>query len=99
MLKVYISGKISGLDIEQAKAKFQEAEDYLKDTDFVEVINPMKLSEFDPNKTWKQYMIEDIDMLFDCDTIYMLDNWETSRGARIERAIAHEMQMKIIYQK
>jgi hypothetical protein len=97
MLKIYISGKISGLDPKVAKKKFDDAEIYLKSTGF-EVINPMNFGEGDPNKTWKDYMIEDINMLFDCDGIYMLDNWGNSKGARVERAIAIELCLQITYQ-
>ena len=97
MLKVYISGKISGLDQKVAKKKFDDAERNLIAMGF-EVVNPMNFGEGDPNKTWKDYMMEDINMLFDCDGIYLLDNWGNSKGARVERAIAIELGLQITYQ-
>jgi hypothetical protein len=44
-------------------------------------------------------MLEDIKALFECQAIYMLNNWGSSTGARIERSIAIEMGIEIIYQK
>jgi hypothetical protein len=43
-------------------------------------------------------MKEDISALLTCDAIYLLKNWGDSRGARIERAIALELGIKIIYE-
>lgn len=42
------------------------------------------------NKSWKDYMIDDLRLLFDCEAIYLIDNWQMSKGARIEYYIAKE---------
>jgi len=94
---VYISGKITGLDIEVAKQNFKDAENQLVSQGFT-VINPMELVPYNPELTWDDYMVEDIRALFKCNAIFMLNNWSGSRGARIERAIAVEMEQQIIYQ-
>jgi len=96
-MKIYISGKITGLPIEEAKENFAKAEAILKEHGH-EVINPMTLVPYSPELTWKDYMIKDIDALMDCEAITMLTNWGDSRGARIERAIAIEMGLLIKYQ-
>jgi hypothetical protein len=44
-------------------------------------------------------MRECIAALVTCDEIFMLKNWETSKGAKIEFYIADEMGMKIIFEK
>jgi hypothetical protein len=95
---IYISGKITGLDIEVAKQNFKHAENELILQGFT-VINPMELVPYDPKLTWDDYMVEDIKALFRCNAIFMLRNWSDSKGARIERAIAVEMEQQIIYQK
>lgn len=101
-MKVYISGKISGLTTEEALNNFEIAENYLKDKFeskgvALTLINPMKL-EHNHDKSWEEFMKEDIGALLSCDAIYLLKNWGDSRGARIERAIALELGIEIVYE-
>lgn len=95
---IYISGKISGLHITQAEAHFMNAEIDLMYLGYENIINPMKLVPYDPNLTWHDYMVKDIGALLKCDAIFMLKNWGQSKGARVERAIAIELGLEIIYQ-
>ena len=89
-MKVYISGKISGIE-EQAYQLFEEAENKLKMFGY-EVVNPMKLPH-EHDKEWHSYMKEDIKALCDCDAICLLDNWESSIGANIEFELAKNLKM------
>ncbi len=98
MIKVYISGQISGLIRDDAAKNFECAEKYLISLGF-EVINPMKLNPYNPDWSWQQYMVEDIRELFECDAIFLLDNAMNSRGARIELRIASEMNLIIFSKK
>lgn len=93
-MKIYISGKITGLDLKDALANFEKAETELVAKGF-EPINPMKKVSEQQGKTWKEYMLADIEILWDCEAIYMLDNWKDSKGARIELAIAKELDLEI----
>jgi hypothetical protein len=95
---VYISGKITGLEVAEFEKNFSDAEETLKEMGFAEVINPCTLDHCH-GKTWEEYMLEDIKALFYCDAIYMLSNWKQSRGARIEFFIALEMGKIILHQK
>ena len=95
-MKVYISGKITSYDIEVAESKFNESEEFLRLKGFTPV-NPFKLSETHPDKTWKDYMIDDIRGLFDCDAIYLHSDWGQSKGARIEYQIAKELNLKVMF--
>ena len=95
-MRVYISGKITGYDIEVAESKFNESEEFLRLKGFTPV-NPFKLSETHPDKTWKDYMIDDIRWLFDCDAIYLHSDWGQSKGARIEYQIAKELNLKVMF--
>ncbi|MFY8161966.1 MAG: DUF4406 domain-containing protein [Candidatus Kapaibacteriota bacterium] len=91
---VYISGKITGLDIEIVKQLFQDAETKLIELGY-EVINPLKLPN-DHDKTWESYMKVCIAYLTKCDAIYMLDGWENSRGANLEYYLAYELKIKVL---
>jgi hypothetical protein len=112
-MKIYISGKISGLTTEEALNNFERAEKKLSENQWSldsvydrpkrtfgsvnELVNPMKL-EHNHNKSWEEFMKEDIGALLSCDAIYLLKNWGDSRGARIERAIALELGITILYE-
>lgn len=100
-MKIYISGKITGLPIEEAQAMFQAAEDHLNESlkEYnVEVVNPMKI-DHSHGQTWEEFMREDIYALLSCDSIYMLKNWTDSKGARLECAIAKEIGLVISFEK
>ena len=96
--KVYISGKISGLEFADAYSNFEFAEKYINLLNNHVAVNPMKL-EHVHDQSWESFMLEDIKALFECDAIYMLKNWGNSKGARIERSIAIETNIEIIYEK
>ena len=82
-MKIYISGKITGMEVE-AKVLFQQAEDKLTAIGY-EVVNPMKLPH-EHDKEWMSYMIECLKALEPCDCIYLIDNWSHSKGAICELA-------------
>ena len=91
---VYISGKVTGLDIEIAKQSFEEAETKLIELGYV-VINPLKLPN-NHDKKWESYMRVCIINLALCDAIYMLDGWENSKGANLEYYLAYELKIKVL---
>lgn len=97
-MKIYISGQITGLEYKDAFERFEKAENKINEQTLHEAVNPMKLNH-NHDKSWENYMLEDIKALFDCDAIYMLNNWGSSKGARIERSIAIEIGLEIIYEK
>lgn len=94
-MKIYISGQITGLELKEARAKFDEIEKVLIKKGH-NPINPMKLNMPIEGKVWKDYMIDGIKLLLDCEAIYLLDNWKVSKGARIEYLIAQEMELTIL---
>lgn len=95
--KCYISGKISGLDFEEVKRKFSNASIFIHSCKMIPV-NPIDIGEEAGDQTWNGYMIMDIEALMTCDAIYMLNDWGSSKGARIEYAIAKELELTIIHQ-
>ena len=96
-MKIYISGKISGLPPEQTQRKFSDAADLLHNLD-CEPVNPFQIGVSHSNASWKQHMIRDIELLMHCDGILLLDDWKESKGARIEKKIADEMGLIILHE-
>ena len=94
--KIYISGKITGLEITEAEANFQNYEDLLSMHHF-EPVNPMKLNH-QHDKSWESYMREDLIAMLQCDGVLMLDGWEDSRGAVIERKLALSIGIKVYHE-
>ena len=91
--KVYISGKMSGLEEEEFKAIFKEAENELIEKGY-EVINPCEI-DYIPEDYAGQLLIA-LGELAKCDAIYLLDNWVESNGARCEYWFAKGMGLEII---
>lgn len=94
--KIYISGKITGLDHEEAYKMFWDAQTKYESVGF-EVVNPMKLNH-DHDGTWQNYMRIDLIEMLSCNHIFMLKGWENSKGANIEYNLARELGFKIIFQ-
>lgn len=95
--KIFISGAITGDP--DYKAKFAEAEMHLQQQGYV-VVNPAKLSEImDPDAfSWEDYIRVTVVMLSACDSIYMLQGWRDSKGAREEELYAWVHNKEIIQQ-
>ncbi|MBB6131354.1 DUF4406 domain-containing protein [Mucilaginibacter lappiensis] len=95
---VYISGKITGLPMQEVTDKFIKAEQYLYKAGFREIINPVFL-DHSANKTedHDQYMKTDIKSMMDCNTIYVLPCWKDSKGAKIELQLAIQLNFNIIW--
>lgn len=101
--RVYISGKMSGVNVFVFERYFLNAEQELKEKGF-EVVNPVTLGKElderikDRKPTYTEYLNNDLDALATCDGIYMLRSWRTSKGARIERIYAQETGKFIAYE-
>lgn len=92
--KVYISGKITGID--NYSELFQKAETHLVSKGY-EVVNPVKLVH-DHDGSWESYMRVDLMALLDCNAIYLLRNHMDSRGTLIEKSLAHNLSFEIIHE-
>ena len=91
--RFYISGAITGHDIEDRKVIFRKAEStYL--TYFGFAVNPFDIKPLFGLKNWAFYMASDIWYLVRyCNAVYML------KGARIEHRIAKLLNYTITYEK
>jgi len=85
-LKIYISGKIAHMDLDERRRAFKMAADYwqLKGYD---VFNPFE-NGLSQEADWHDHIRVDIRALVDCDIIYMLSGWEHSKGAKLELDVA-----------
>jgi hypothetical protein len=95
MKKVYLIGKVTGLDYRKTVKKFAEAEFRLRILGY-EVVNPMKIIR-NPTVKWSLAMRVCIStMLEDCDAIYLLPDWKLSIGAKLEYEVANQLQFYLV---
>ena len=47
---------------------------------------------------YKDYLIRDMDEIYDSDAIFMCNEWELSKGCQAERAFAEAIGINVIYQ-
>lgn len=95
-MKVYIAGKITGLDYEEAESYFMFASTVLEKAGHTP-INPLDKVSEQEGKSWVEYMCEDMAFVLTADALYMLSNWQDSKGARVEHAVARELGLPIFY--
>ena len=94
-MKIYISGKITGLPLSEVRQCFDAAAAFLNEIGF-EAVNP--LNNGLESACWKDHMAAGIRMLLDCEAIYMMDNWMDSQGASIEYDIANRLNMDVWFE-
>jgi hypothetical protein len=95
---IFISGKVSGISPIQAYTKFRTAEFRLNnEIEKYRVINPISLCK-STYPWWLCMVICLYNLLFKADYIYMLDNWQDSRGAKIEHKVARLTGKEVLYE-
>jgi methylmalonyl-CoA mutase cobalamin-binding subunit len=99
MNRIYVSGPMTGLPDLNFPA-FHRAAATLRESGY-EVVNPAEIDEAEPApraaRTWADCLRRDIQALVDCTAIALLPGWEHSRGAKLEKHIATELGMRVIY--
>lgn len=93
-MQVYIAGKISGLDYAETYRKFEDAEKKVPGA--TTVINPCKIVP--EHADWDTAMDICKSALRKCDAIYLLKDWKESKGAKIEKEIAEEMCIPLLFE-
>ncbi len=94
--KIYIAGKVTGLNYEDVKEEFNQAAEICASQGF-EVVNPLTIIN-NKNEDWATAMRKCIKALCDCSHIFMISNWEESKGAKLENKIAREIGIICIYE-
>ena len=93
-MRIYISGAMAKRP-ETYKEEFAKAEKEITDKGYI-VINPAWLPKgLDRNR----YMPICMAMLDAADAIYMMDGWEDSKGARLEKAYAEYQDKLVLYER
>ncbi len=92
---VYISGPVTGLPYEEAKAAFDNAAEKIwkKHGNAVVVVNPMDFIGI--GEDWNYAMRKCIEKLMMCSYIKMLPGFEKSKGARLELTIAQGLNFGV----
>ena len=101
-MRIYLSGKITGREKEDYTRQFARAESFYKTSGF-DVVNPVKIGEevlkINPKAEWQDFMIRDLEALRTCTHIALLEGWEESKGAKMEKAEAEKLGLEIMHLK
>lgn len=98
---VYISGKMRGLKKSTYEAHFRKATNELIIQHGVHpsmVVNPCYIGHALRGFSDETILTLDLDILANCDAIYMLNNWEDSHGANEEKKRAEELGLAVYYE-
>ena len=103
--KVYISGPVSSIGIEEARRRFAKAERGLQKQGY-RTCSPMKMRF----PVWLALhcgrfgyvaclLLQLLWMWWTCSCIYLLTDWHTSDGARLERSFARCLGLTAMYER
>lgn len=88
---IYLSGKMKGLP-ENGYPLFHSEAKRLRALDYM-VLNPAENPE---QPTWEDYLKQDIPLVCKSDKVALLDNWQTSEGAKLEIYIAEKLKIPVV---
>jgi hypothetical protein len=96
-MKIYIAGKITGLDIRVAEMQFTAAANALRKAGHTPLC-PTEMFPVNPIWDWAEYMLADLRIIWHhADGLLMLGNWKESRGANLEHHAAVATDKPIYY--
>ena len=104
-LNIYIAGPMRGY-VNNNHDEFDRAEEELDKKNIWKPVNPARVDReegVDPANDMtklelKSALKRDVDLIFDCDCMYMLTGWAKSEGARMEHALATALGISVYYQ-
>ena len=103
--KIYISGPVTSIGIVEARRRFGEAEGELQKLGY-RTCNPTKMRlpvwlALHFGKAGYRWCValQLAWLAMTCDSIYLLDGWHLSDGARAERSLARVFGLSAIYEK
>lgn len=91
---VYISGPITGYDLSERKLAFLKVQHMLEALGY-KAVNPLD-NGIPDDAPYHVHMRADLQMLLDCDAIYMMPGWEQSTGAKLELNVATSCGTRLI---
>ena len=95
-MKIYIAGKISGVNREDVIEKFEAAQKTLVAKGH-QVFIPSVLPAYE-EVSHEDYLHICYAMIDICDAVYMLSDWQQSKGARMELQYAADHRKEILYE-
>lgn len=97
MNKVFLAGRVCGLDRFEALLRHEAAKEYFIERGF-EVINPMELEHcIDIEVDFNAYVKVNIKSLMDCDTIGFLPCWQQCNGSILLFSLAQALNINVIF--
>ena len=84
-MKLYLAGPMTGIQDFNYPA-FAATAAKLRDAGF-DIVSPTD-NGLPKNAPWPQHMRADIPMLIGCEGVALMEGWEASKGAQLERHIA-----------
>lgn len=102
MIRVYLSGPITGLSEAEYTRRFATAERHYEAAGY-EVVNPVTIGKglqaLKDEPTYEEYMRVDLEALGTCTHIALLEGWENSPGAQREKREALKLGLEIMQYK
>lgn len=98
-MKIYIAGKVSGLDYQEAVANFAKTEKQLIDAGIApeNIVNPTRrVPEGTP---WKEAMDICIELLQGCTAIFIQRGWQSSIGTKHEIKNAQQLRLDMYWEE
>lgn len=92
-VKVYLAGKVTGLDMELVRAKFRHFQETLEAFGY-HVVNPMLLPHKDPDD-WHECMRLCKEELVKCENVFAIYDAHKSRGACEEIDLAIDKNIPV----
>lgn len=96
MERVYISGPITGYDLQERRAAFSRAAEYII-REGGHPVNPLELGSDPGLMDYAAHMGTDIAALLRCDTVMFLPGWQNSDGCTPELAAAKIYHKWIVF--
>ena len=99
--RIYLSGPISGHDIEERRKAFKEVQKFLEAQDWT-VFNPLE-NGLPPESTTHEHMHRDLAVLTNEDipfkAIYMMKRWTHSAGCKLEFDVATAIGLHVFFEE
>lgn len=96
-MKVYIAGPMTGYEDYNYPA-FEAAREQLAASG-LDVLSPTDIDTLQGtvtgSQTWDWYMRHALTMVLDADAVALLDGWERSKGACLERDVARALGLQV----
>lgn len=96
-MKVFISGRVTGLPRKDAEHNFARGEKLLADNNY-EFINPLNLVPVGTSNKRAMNTLLPVLTSDDCDAILLLNDTKFSEGSQLEEAMARYCGLQILYE-